>query len=104
MAFDGATSFSLAHRFTCPKQERRSFIGWDQGAFAAESPRDELYNGAITPATMAALHSGKHMEEVQLCAFDVLAMDGDDMRPLPLSMRAKPILAGFYAADRKGYS
>src|SRR5690349_520423 len=25
-----------------------------------------------------ALHSGKHNEEVQLCAFDILAMDGDD--------------------------
>jgi hypothetical protein len=24
-----------------------------------------------------ALRSGKHNEEVQLCAFDVLAMDGD---------------------------
>jgi len=34
-----------------------------------------------------ALHSGKHNEEVQLCAFDVLAMDGDDLRKLPLSMR-----------------
>jgi ATP-dependent DNA ligase len=34
-----------------------------------------------------ALHSGRHNEEVQLCAFDVLAMDGDDLRPLPLSMR-----------------
>jgi bifunctional non-homologous end joining protein LigD len=31
------------------------------------------------------LHSGKHNEE--LCAFDVLAMDGDDLRDLPLSMR-----------------
>ena len=31
--------------------------------------------------------SGKHNEEVQLCAFDVLAMDGDDLRRLPLSMR-----------------
>jgi len=29
-----------------------------------------------------ALHSGKHDEEVQLCAFDVLAMDGD-LRKLP---------------------
>jgi bifunctional non-homologous end joining protein LigD len=28
-----------------------------------------------------ALHSGKHNEEVQLCAFD------DDLRDLPLSMR-----------------
>jgi bifunctional non-homologous end joining protein LigD len=34
-----------------------------------------------------ALHSGQHNEEVQLCAFDVLAMDGDDLRDLPLSMR-----------------
>jgi bifunctional non-homologous end joining protein LigD len=34
-----------------------------------------------------ALHSGKHSEEVQLCAFDVLTMDGDDLRRLPLSMR-----------------
>jgi bifunctional non-homologous end joining protein LigD len=34
-----------------------------------------------------ALHSGKNNEEVQLCAFDVLAMDGYDLRDLPLSMR-----------------
>jgi ATP dependent DNA ligase domain len=34
-----------------------------------------------------ALHSGKHNHEVQLYAFDVLAMEGDDLRPLPLSMR-----------------
>ena len=34
-----------------------------------------------------ALHSGKHNHEVQLYAFDVLAMDGDDLRDLPLSMR-----------------
>ena len=34
-----------------------------------------------------ALHSGKYNDEVQLLAFDVLAMDGDDLRDLPLSMR-----------------
>jgi bifunctional non-homologous end joining protein LigD len=34
-----------------------------------------------------ALHSGKHNAEVQLCAFDVLAVDGDSLRDLPLSMR-----------------
>ena len=33
-----------------------------------------------------ALHSNRHNEEVQLCAFDVLAMEGDDLRRLPLSM------------------
>jgi ATP-dependent DNA ligase len=34
-----------------------------------------------------ALHSGKHNEEVQFCAFDVLTLDGEDLRDLPLSMR-----------------
>jgi hypothetical protein len=33
-----------------------------------------------------ALHSGQHNDEVQLCAFDVPALDGDDLRKLPLSM------------------
>ena len=34
-----------------------------------------------------ALHSGKHNDEVQLYAFDILALNGDDLRYLPLSMR-----------------
>jgi len=32
-----------------------------------------------------ALHSGKQNAEVQLCAFDVLAIDGEDVRYLPLT-------------------
>ena len=35
----------------------------------------------------SALHSGKNNDEVQLYAFDILALDGDDLRHLPLSMR-----------------
>jgi ATP-dependent DNA ligase len=38
-------------------------------------------------ADFNALHSGRHNRDVQPCAFDVLAMDGDDLRRLPLSMR-----------------
>jgi len=34
-----------------------------------------------------ALHSGKQNDQVQFCAFDVLAVDGEDVRDLPLSMR-----------------
>jgi bifunctional non-homologous end joining protein LigD len=34
-----------------------------------------------------ALHSRKHDEEVQLYTFDILTLDGEDLRPLPLSMR-----------------
>jgi hypothetical protein len=46
-----------------------------------------------------ALHSGKHNNEVQLLAFDVLAMDCDDLRNLPLSMR-KANLARLLASDQ----
>ena len=38
-------------------------------------------------ADFGALHSGKHNDEVQLYAFDIMALDGDDLRSLPLSMR-----------------
>ncbi|RTE88605.1 RNA ligase family protein [Bradyrhizobium sp. LVM 105] len=34
-----------------------------------------------------ALHSRKHDEEVQLYAFDILMLGGEDLRPLPLWMR-----------------
>jgi bifunctional non-homologous end joining protein LigD len=36
------------------------------------------------------LHSRKHDEEVQFYAFDRLVSDGEDIRKLPLSMRARP--------------
>ena len=38
-------------------------------------------------ADFDALHSRKHNDEVQLYAFDILALDGDDLRRLPLSLR-----------------
>jgi bifunctional non-homologous end joining protein LigD len=38
-------------------------------------------------ADFNALHSRRHDDEVQLYAFDILALDGDDLRSLPLSMR-----------------
>jgi ATP-dependent DNA ligase len=34
-----------------------------------------------------ALHSNRQNSEIQLCAFDVLAIGGDGLRALPLSMR-----------------
>ncbi|WP_248114455.1 DNA ligase [Bradyrhizobium sp. 2S1] len=33
------------------------------------------------------LHSRKHDDEVQLYAFDIIALDGDDLRKLPLHLR-----------------
>jgi bifunctional non-homologous end joining protein LigD len=38
-------------------------------------------------ADFNALHSRMNDEEVQLYAFDILALDGEDLRRLPLSMR-----------------
>jgi bifunctional non-homologous end joining protein LigD len=38
-------------------------------------------------ADFNALHAGKQNDQVQFCAFDVLAIDGEDIRDLPLSMR-----------------
>ena len=46
-----------------------------------------------------ALHSGEHNKEVHLCALDMLAMDGDDLRKLPLSTR-KANLARLLARRR----
>ena len=43
--------------------------------------------GVDSIADFNALHSREHDEEVQLYAFDILALDGEDLRTLPLSMR-----------------
>ena len=48
-----------------------------------------------------ALHSRKHDEEVQLYTFDILALDGEDLRPLPLSLR-KTNLARLLARRANG--
>ena len=37
------------------------------------------------------LHSGKYDNEVRLYAFDILALDGDDLRELPLSIRKQKL-------------
>jgi bifunctional non-homologous end joining protein LigD len=47
------------------------------------------------------LHSRRHDDEVQLYAFDMLALNGDDLRKLPLSMR-KANLARLLARRPEG--
>ena len=54
-------------------------------------------------ADFNALHSGRHDDEVQLYAFDILALDGEDLRGLPLSMR-KTNLARLLARRPDGIS
>jgi bifunctional non-homologous end joining protein LigD len=48
-----------------------------------------------------ALHSRKHDHEVQFYAFDALALDGEDLRALPLSLR-KTNLARLFARRPDG--
>jgi bifunctional non-homologous end joining protein LigD len=48
-----------------------------------------------------ALHSRKHDHEVQFYAFDALALAGDDLRALPLSLR-KTNLARLFARRPEG--
>jgi bifunctional non-homologous end joining protein LigD len=46
-----------------------------------------------------ALHSRKHEHEVQLYAFDILALDGEDLRGLPFPC-ARPTSLGCWRAGR----
>ena len=41
----------------------------------------------MAPMASPTLHAGRYNSEVQLCPFDVLALDGEDLRKLPLSLR-----------------
>ena len=52
-------------------------------------------------ADFNALHSRRHDAKVQLYAFDILTLDGEDLRGLPLSMR-KPNLARLLARRPDG--
>jgi len=54
-------------------------------------------------ADFNALHSRRQDEEVQLYAFDILALDGEDLQSLPLSMR-KTSLARLLARRLDGFS
>jgi bifunctional non-homologous end joining protein LigD len=47
------------------------------------------------------LHSRRHNDQVKLYAFDILALDGDDLRPLPLYLR-KEHLARLLARRPEG--
>ena len=57
-------------------------------------------------ADFDALHSRRHDELVQLYAFDIFALDGDDLRGLSLSLRKQKLVRllaryseGIFAAD-----
>jgi bifunctional non-homologous end joining protein LigD len=59
----------------------------DHGSRAEERTKQFVMHGEAVVlqdgiADFNALHSRKHDDEVQLDAFDILALDGDDLRDL----------------------
>jgi bifunctional non-homologous end joining protein LigD len=50
------------------------------------------------------LHSGKHDEEVQLCAFDILVEGSDDLRKLPRCICVRPALNGCWRGGPRASS
>ena len=72
-------------------QEQRAPIRQQSGQGGPNFPNGPPRNGVLSSDPWQKIRktaaNGKHNDEVQLCAFDVLAMDGDDLRNLPLSMR-----------------
>ncbi|WP_341850581.1 hypothetical protein [Bradyrhizobium barranii] len=59
--------------------------------------------GVDGPSDFNALHSRRHDHEVQLYAFDILAVGSEDLRQLPLTMR-KTNLVRLLRAGRTAYS
>jgi len=57
--------------------------------------------GADGVSDFNGLHSRHYEEDVQLYAFDILALDGDDLRKMPRSMR-KTNLARLLAGRAEG--
>ncbi|WFU66721.1 MULTISPECIES: DNA ligase [Bradyrhizobium] len=48
---------------------------------------EAIVRGWTATRTSTPCTPGKHNGEVEMLAFDILALDGDDLRDLPLSMR-----------------
>ena len=48
---------------------------------------EAIIRGVDGYSDFIALRSGKHNDKAELIAFDILALDGDDLRELPLSVR-----------------
>jgi bifunctional non-homologous end joining protein LigD len=60
-----------------PKNRQKRFVIY----------REAVMLGVDGISDFDALHSGRHNDEMQLCAFDILVESGDDLRKLPLHLR-----------------
>ena len=69
------------------KLHRFAGISPEQSFTEAGRHREAVLLGVDGRSEFNGLHSRKHDDEVQLYAFDVLALDGEDLRKLPLSLR-----------------
>ncbi len=72
-------------------------MGWHRRLLQAEA----VLLGVDGISDFNGLHSRRHNDEVQLYAFDILALEGDDLRKLPLHLR-KTNLARLLARRPEG--
>jgi ATP-dependent DNA ligase len=61
-------------------------MGCRSGAHASSMARRWCSASTASPISTCCIRAGT-MEEVQLYAFDIMALDGEDLRPMPLSLR-----------------
>jgi hypothetical protein len=73
----------------------------DQGAIVSDIDGEAVVCGDDGLSDFNGLHSRRHDDEVQFYAFDVLALEGEDLRALPLHMR-KTNLARLLARRPEG--
>lgn len=64
---------------------------------------EAIVHGVDGYSDFNALHSGRHNDEVELIAFDILVMDGDGLR-ICCSQCARPTRSGCYLAGRTASS
>ncbi|MGY4224306.1 bifunctional non-homologous end joining protein LigD [Bradyrhizobium sp. USDA 4503] len=74
--YDWSTRFPLIAEAALRNRCRQFVIDGEAVLLAVDGRSD--FNG---------LHSRRHDDEVQLYAFDILALEGDDLRKLPLHLR-----------------
>jgi ATP-dependent DNA ligase len=66
---------------------KQEHVGHGISTLLTRADGEAIVPGVDGYSDFNSLHSGKENESVELLAFDILALNGDDMRALLLSMR-----------------
>ena len=95
----GLDHATVVHRLRLLSDNGSSYVAGDLARWLEDKGIEHLRGTPYHPQTQGKIErwhqtlknrillTRKHDDEVQLYAFDILALDGDDLRKLPLSMR-----------------